>query len=134
MKVLVDTSVWIDHVNGHDSKAARRLQSFIGDDVELCTCGVVAAEFLLGLRKEASVRAFSALFEDLLWLTPKEPDSYLRAAALYRTLRRQGVTVRSTVDCLIAVLAAEGGASVLARNRDLERIVESGLLPGLTLA
>jgi predicted nucleic acid-binding protein len=130
-KVLVDTSVWIDHVNGHGSDEAEALLRLIDSDVELCTCGVIAAEFLQGLRKDSSVRAFSALFQDLLWLTPREPDSYLAAAALYRKLRRRGITVRSTIDCLIAVLAVEGDAALLARDADMDRIVASGMLPGL---
>jgi predicted nucleic acid-binding protein len=134
MKVLVDTSVWIDHINNIQSAPAQRLQEYIGGDFEICTCGVIATEFLQGLRKDSSVEVFAALFNDMIWLTPVEPGTYLTAATLFRTLRRQGISVRSTVDCLIAVLAVEGDASLLARDRDLESIIESGFLPGLTVA
>jgi len=44
-------------------------------------------------------------------------DLHLRAADLYRTLRRQGHTVRSTIDCLIAVLAEENGCAVIATSK-----------------
>ena len=47
---------------------------------------------------------------------------------MYRTLRSQGLTVRSTIDCLIAVLADEGGCYVLARDRDLTAILGSGVV------
>jgi predicted nucleic acid-binding protein len=47
---------------------------------------------------------------------------------VYRELRRRGVTVRSTIDCLIAALAEQHRCAILARDRDLERIVGSGLL------
>jgi predicted nucleic acid-binding protein len=53
---------------------------------------------------------------------------YVRAAALYRSLRKRGVTVRSTIDCLIAILAEENACVVLARDRDLSAILSSGLV------
>jgi len=53
---------------------------------------------------------------------------YLRAAALYQGLRERGKTVRSTVDCIIAALAEENDCSVLARDRDMDVILESGLV------
>jgi predicted nucleic acid-binding protein len=40
------------------------------------------------------------------WLTPKEPDTYIEAADLFRRLRARGLTIRSTSDCVIASLAA----------------------------
>jgi predicted nucleic acid-binding protein len=62
---------------------------------------------------------------------PKEPPGihlYLRAAELYRALRERGRTVRSTVDCIIAAIAEESGAELLARDRDMDAILDSGLL------
>ena len=47
---------------------------------------------------------------------------------MYRSLRAQGVKVRSTIDCLIAALAEENGCYVLARDRDLETILGSGFV------
>lgn len=48
---------------------------------------------------------------------------YFRAAGLYRALRLRGKTIRSTIDCLIAVLAEENDCALLARDRDLELIL-----------
>lgn len=59
-------------------------------------------------------------------------DAYLRAANVYRTLRRQGVTVRSTIDCLIAVIAEGNDCGVLARDRDLRAILQTGLVKART--
>lgn len=58
----------------------------------------------------------------------REPETFLAATRLFRELRARGVTVRSTIDCIVARLAAEDGAYLLARDRDLEMIAESGLL------
>jgi predicted nucleic acid-binding protein len=68
------------------------------------------------------------LFRELVFVEPTGMETYLRAADVYRALRRRGVTVRSTIDCLIAVLAEENECSVLARDRDLQTVLAGGLL------
>ena len=128
MRVLVDTSVWIDFFNGHPSSEAETLAGLIEDEVELLTCGVIVAEFMQGIRDSEALGKLEFHFQDMDWLTPEEPQTYLSAADLYRRLRARGITIRSTIDCLIAVLAKEHGAFVLAKDRDIRMIVESGLL------
>jgi predicted nucleic acid-binding protein len=53
---------------------------------------------------------------------------HFRAAEIYRALRRKGTTIRSTIDCLIAVLAEEHGCAVLSGDRDMAILCRSGLL------
>ena len=77
------------------------------------------------------LKATSAIqrsFQDLLFLEPSGIELYLRAAELYRSLRKQGVTVRSTVDYTIAALAEEADCALLARDSDMYAILDSGLL------
>ncbi len=128
MRVLVDTSVWIDFFNGHPSPEAETLAQLIEDEVELLTCGVVVAEFMQGIRDEKALERLEFHFQDMDWLTPEEPKTYLSAAELYRRLRARGITIRSTIDCFIAVLAQDHGAFILAKDRDIRLIIESGLL------
>lgn len=128
MKVLVDTSVWVDFLNGYPSKEHEALASLIASDDEIFTCGVIVAEVFQGLRQEKGRKGLERLFRKLLFLEPSGVGPYLRAAEVYRSLRGRGHTVRSTIDCLIAVLAEEGGCYVLARDRDLTAILGSGLL------
>ncbi len=127
MRVLVDTSVWVDFFNGHPSREAAALTRLLEDEVEVVTCGVVLAEFLQGIRESKGLIELERHFRDMECLAPREPDTYFAAAELYRNLRAKGVTVRSTIDCLIARLAAEHGALLLARDRDLAGILSSGL-------
>lgn len=127
MRVLVDTSVWVDFFNGHDSREATSLARYIESDADICTCGIVLAEFFQGLRKASSIARLRSYFEAMLYFRPSEPGTYFAAADLYRRLRAGGVTVRSMPDCLIACVAAEGGAAVLAKDKDLTRILRSGL-------
>lgn len=126
MRVLVDTSVWADFFNGHDTAEKAALARLIADDADLCTCGVVVAEVFQGLRRNRD--EIEELFRNLLLLHPDGLDPYLRAAEVYRRLRGRGITIRSTIDCLIAVLAEENACMLLFRDRDLKRLVGSGLL------
>lgn len=128
MRVLVDTSVWADFFNDHPSPEQRVLSDLFTSDDEICTCGVVVAEVFQGLRKDKGRARLSDLFRDLIYLEPASIDLYFRAADLYRALRRRGKTIRSTIDCVIAVLAEEHGCAILARDRDMATILESGLL------
>ena len=129
MRVLIDTSAWVDFLNGVSSPERRAVADLLSGSHDLCTCGVVIAEVFQGLRKDKGRARLAELFRDLTFLEPEGIDLYFRAAELYRNLRKQGKTIRSTIDCLIMVLAEEHGCSVLARDRDMDTILASGLLP-----
>ena len=88
----------------------------------------IVAEVFQGLRRDKGREELQRLFRDLLFLEPSGIELYLRSAELYRLLRQRGATVRSTIDCLIAALAEENGCYILARDRDLEVILRSGLV------
>jgi len=92
------------------------------------TCGVVAAEVLQGIRRSKSLKKIERHFREMEWLTPREPETYLEAADLYRQLRSRGLTIRSTIDCIIAKLAEENDSLLLSKDRDLQIIVDSKLL------
>lgn len=125
MRVLVDTSVWVDFFNRHPSPEADLLARLIEDEVELVTCGVVLAEFFQGIRRVETLPELESQFRSMRLLSPREPESYFAAASLYRELRGQGITIRSMVDCLIAVLAEEHDVPLLAKDRDVALILTS---------
>jgi predicted nucleic acid-binding protein len=127
VRVLVDTSVWADFFNEHSSPQAELLAQLIEDEAEIVTCGVVMAEFFQGIRRRETLADLESYFRDMESLAPREPESYFAAANLYRELRARGVTVRSTIDCLIACLAEENEVRVLAKDRDIVGILDSGL-------
>jgi hypothetical protein len=128
VKVLVDTSAWADFLNGHPTAEREALRELITGEDDLFTCGLVVAEVFQGLRKEKGREELTDLFRQLNYLEPDGIELYFRAAALYRDLRAQGVTIRSTIDCLIAILAETSGCHLLARDRDLAQILKSGLV------
>jgi predicted nucleic acid-binding protein len=127
VKVLVDTSVWADFFNGFPSPQASVLVELIRSECEIGTCGVILAEFFQGLKRQEDVEKLEAYFLEMEYLSPREPESYLEAARLFRDLRHKGITVRSTIDCLIARLAEEHGYAILSKDRDIQLIIDSGL-------
>ena len=88
----------------------------------------MVSEVCQGLRREKDRRRVAEDFRLMTFLEPSGIDAYLRVADVYRKLRERGTTVRSTIDCVIAVIAEEGGCALLARDRDRQAIVASGLL------
>lgn len=128
MRVLVDTSAWIEFLNGTASPHADAVESLLRGDDEPCTCGVVVAEVFQGLRRDTTRSVIERSFRDMAFLEPSGFDAYLRAAEVYRKLRERGVTIRSTIDCLIAVIAEEAGCALLARDRDLDAVLASGVV------
>lgn len=128
MRVLVDTSAWVDFLNGFPSAAADALAELLAGDDDACTCGIVVAEVFQGLHRDEGRSPIRRSFEDMIFLEPTSIRLYLRAAELYRTLRKRGRTVRSTIDCIIVAIAEESACALLARDRDMDTILESGLV------
>jgi predicted nucleic acid-binding protein len=113
--ILVDTSVWIEVFR------ARRpldLESVLDFD-DVVTCLPVIQEVLQGFRDERAYRqAREAMLSLPIVESPLGEDLFSDAVGLYRTARRSGATVRSSVDCLIAACAIRQDLQVLHRNRD----------------
>lgn len=128
MRILVDTSAWVDFLNGHPSPEGQAVAELIAGDAEVCTCGVIIAEVFQGLRRDRERSRLADLFRDLVLLEPTGTEPYFRSADVYRALRERGITIRSTIDCLIAVLAKENGCAILARDRDMDMILDSEIL------
>ena len=113
--ILVDTSIWIETFRARNPL---RLESIIDFD-EIVTCLPVIQEVLQGFREEAAFRAARTAMLALPRVeSPLGADVVEEAVALYRAARRQGITVRSSVDCLIAACALRNGLAVLHRDRD----------------
>ena len=112
---LVDTSVWIRHFSRADPFDLRQLCE--PDDRVLCL--PVYQEILQGVRDESQFRAIQgALRSGRFVEDPLTRSLHDEAVALYRLARRRGLTVRSSVDCLIAACAIRHDLVVLHTDRD----------------
>lgn len=123
--ILLDTSVWIEVFR------ARRpldLESVVDFD-DVATCLPVIQEVLQGFRDEAAYRrARDAMLAMPIVESPIEEEIFVQAVDLYRSARRTGVTVRSSVDCLIAACAIRHDLEVLHRDRDYAALAEVSAL------
>jgi predicted nucleic acid-binding protein len=120
--IVVDTSVWIDVLAGRRTKQARRCVELIerGDPVALTD--VIYAEILQGLGSDTEVEAVDAHLRAFPVLRLEGLDDFALAASLYRAARRKGVTIRNTLDCLIAAPCVRTGAPLLHSDADFDRL------------
>jgi hypothetical protein len=90
---------------------------------EIATCDVVRMEVLAGAHDEQHLQQLRRLLARASTL-PTEPVDYDAAAALYRTCRQRGHTVRKLIDCLIAAVAIRGNVPVLHRDADFDILAQ----------
>ena len=121
MKVLVDSTVWIDFLNGRETAQTQKLEQCIQNRDELCCCGFVITEVLQGIREEKQYTATKRQFENLVYLADDQ-STFELGATIYRELRRQGVTIRNSIDCLIAAMVVQQRVHFLENDRDYQFI------------
>ena len=126
--MLVDTSVWIDFLNGHASAHADRLGQAIANGETIAVPGLVLTEVLLGLKTDAQALKIANLLSAFDPVAELQRAGYSQAAALYRRCRSKGFTVRSTIDCLIAQMCLRDGLPLLTKDRDFESIAKCSSL------
>jgi hypothetical protein len=119
--VIVDTTVWVDFFAGKNTPQVQKLEQFLTEGEDICICGVILTEILQGIRDESDYTRTLSRFDSFLFL-PMNQRTFVKAAELYRTLRRQGVTVRKAVDCMIASVAIEHNIALLHNDIDFDHI------------
>lgn len=122
--ILADTSAWVEFDRATGSAVDRRMAELIASDGPLAVTEPVLMEVLAGARddRRAADLRRSLLRCQLLTIDPAA--DFDAAARVYRRCRRVGVTPRSLVDCLVVAVAWRSGASVLARDVDVDRVCE----------
>ena len=117
--ILVDSSVWIDYFNGVVCAETDRLDQLLATQPVL-TGDIILTEVLQGFSSEFAFRRAQTLLTHL----PFEPmlgrQVALQSAANYRRLRRQGITVRKTIDVMIATFCIVNDHALLHRDRDFD--------------
>jgi predicted nucleic acid-binding protein len=121
--VLVDTTVWVDFLNNKKTARVQALEQLVADEEDICTCGVILTEVFQGIRDEADYNRTYSRFDAFLYL-PMDRHTFVKAAELYRSLRRRGITIRKTVDCMIAAVAMEHKVPLLHNDKDFDPLEE----------
>lgn len=122
--ILADTSAWVEYDRATGSAVDERLTELIRDDGPLVVTEPVLMEVMAGARddrREQALRRLLLRFDLLAFDAAADFDA---AARIYRRCRREGVTPRGMVDCLVASVAVRKEAMLLAQDVDLSRVAK----------
>jgi len=117
--ILVDSTVWINYFLGNITPETDYLDSILGNQI-IQVGDIILAEVLQGFRSD---RDFDQAHQALMHFQPismLNPDLAVQSAQNYRTLRNQGITIRKTIDCLIATYCIEQSHDLLHSDRDFD--------------
>ena len=115
--ILVDSSVWIDYFRCADTPQVVLLDSYFGR-TPLAVGDLIAAEVLQGVRDEREFRLVKKTLEVFDHVEIAGYDLAVKASENYRSLRALGITIRKTIDTLIATRCIENGLTLLHSDRD----------------
>jgi len=121
--LLVDTSVWIPYLGHGRGSICDAVDQLISDGEILAITPVILQEVLQGARSRQQFRRLEKLMAAQAILFPANlVQCHIRAAELYFRCRSAGVTIRSSNDCLIALIAIEHRVPLLHNDRDFDHI------------
>jgi len=121
--ILVDSSVWVDYFRGTQTPETERLDALLG--LEPVAIGdLILAEVLQGFASDREFEQGRKLLSAFPLIDLVGKDIAVLAASNFRTLRARGITIRKTIDTLIATSCIEHDLSLLYSDRDFDPFVE----------
>lgn len=121
--ILVDSSVWIDYFRGTPTPQAEKLDSLLGSE-PVVTGDLVLTEVLQGFGSERDFNQAKKLLTSLVVVDLVGQDIAIQAARNFRALRALGITVRKTIDTVIATRCIASGLTLLYSDRDFDPFVQ----------
>jgi len=129
---LVDTSVWIDFFRQRKTLAVDKLYQLIEFNQNYGITALIYQEIIQGASSETDFYNLSNYLTSQIFFSPKYPlETHQQAGHIYFNCRRKGITIRSTIDCLIAQIAIEHDLILLHNDKDFEQIAK--VFPDLKL-
>ena len=119
--IVVDSNTWADFFNGTSNSYVQRLRIALREDEDLAVVPVIITEVLQGFRTDSGFRRARRVLTELPVIQPTV-ECHVRAALMFRSLRKKGVTVRGAIDCIIAQTCLDLDAELLSPDVDFERI------------
>ena len=126
--ITADSSVWIDYLGGRPTPAATALDAVLDDSShDVVLLDVVLMEVLRGFRHDREWQLAQAALLGLPVATAGGQSVALRASNLYRSLRRDGITVRSPIDLLVGAWCIENDCTLIHSDRNFVPMQSNGL-------
>jgi len=121
--VIIDTSVFIDYLKGKDNTPARKFQSILDSGIPYGINSFIYQELLQGVKAEQEFHKLKEYLDTQRFYKFKhEQESFANAALVYLKCRKKGITLSSTIDCIIAQTALENNLLLLHNDSDFEKI------------
>jgi predicted nucleic acid-binding protein len=121
--ILVDSSVWISYLRGADSPEIARLDDWLGQR-QVAIGDLILVEVLQGVASDREYMKTKERLASLRVFNLAGSNMAIRAAENFRELRKLGITVRKTIDTIIATFCIHHGHSLLFSDRDFDPFVE----------
>ena len=129
--IVVDTSVWIDYFNNHDTPETTALDIALGNEA-VAIGDLILIEILQGFRSDKDYRTAKKHLDSLHQFEMLGLDMAVKAANNYRQLRKEGITIRKTADVIIATFCIEKKLPLLFSDKDFLPFVEHLKLVSVT--
>ena len=121
--VLVDTSVWVDYLRGTSTPSVEKFQRILDESRPFGITSLIYQEILQGTDSDVSFARLDAYLQSQRFYHSEDPlTTYAEAARIYFRCRHKGVTIRSTIDGLVAQIAIENDLLLLHSDRDFDDI------------
>ncbi|MGF1479837.1 MAG: PIN domain nuclease [Cyanophyceae cyanobacterium] len=116
---FIGTSVWIDYVNGKATVQTDKLDNLLSSTI-IIIGDLVLAEILQGFREDQDYQLVKQLLQKLELISLCNISTGIKSADNYRKLRKQGITVRKTIVCLMAMYCIANNLPLLYADQDFE--------------
>jgi predicted nucleic acid-binding protein len=120
--LIFDTSIWVDFLRNKSTPAADLLADYIDHNDEVMLVPTILQEILQGIREDVQYRHIKDILSYFTVLQTSPVQAAIGAAELYRTLRKKGLTIRKSNDCLIAFYAIEFSTTLVHADDDFDLI------------
>jgi len=117
--LIVDSTVWVDYFNGIGNPQTDYLHQIV-DKTPILIGDLILAEVLQGFRDDADFEKARRTFGKYMQVEMVNPELALQSARNYRLLRRKGITVRKTIDSLIATYCIENEHDLVHNDNDFD--------------
>lgn len=121
--IIADTSVWISFFNGIETPQVQTLTDYIKGDDPIFLCPTIIQEILQGINDDKQYEQVKDLLLAFNIFNDDSLEIAISAANLYRSLRKKGITIRKSNDCLIAQYAIKHSMKILHQDRDFDLIM-----------
>lgn len=119
--ILVDSTVWIDLFRDNKNRETDILKEIFKENGIVALCDIILTEVLQGFKSDKRANQAKRLLLERVIVVPRL-DIYLNAAEIYRKLKKKGITIRNSIDCIIASYAIFYKIPLLHRDKDFNYI------------